>query len=315
MKRVDATSNHLLKPKEDWFLLRFSLIVLINYSYFCPTVLANPSFLNKQNLGFLVDKRHISRIKGCYHGKGQQKNELNLQDLPGYRTELTYRCGGTYYQPPLTALIPENLLTKTTQDLPTFFWYIPYTSIQQAEITLVKDLNVNMVSPDCLDCFNVDLMDLEDFQQLGQVVYHTTISLTGVPGIIRFTVPPTQNLPALEIGQHYFWQLKLVPEGYQKSPKLEEPLPVVTGWVQRINLDPSLRTQLNQTSLQARTAIYANHGIWNDVLATLSELGCSNRNSPTSRSEWRSALKALNLESLAGKPLVNCSLTEKTFEF
>lgn len=311
MKRVDSTNTHLLKLKGRWFFLKFSLIVLVNFSCFSSNLWGNPNFLSKQALGLSVNERRISKVKGCYHGKEQQKNDLDLKDLPGYRTELTYRCGATYYQPPFTALIPEKLLTKTAQDLPTFFWYIPYQSIQKAELTIVKDLDIrSMVNPDCLGCFNADWMDLEDFQQLGQVVYHTTIPLAGVPGIIRFTVPPTQNLPALENGQRYFWQLKLVPEDYKNSLKPEEPLPVVTGWIQRINLDPSLRTQLNQSSLQVRTGIYANHGIWNDVLTTLSELSCSTRNSPTLSSEWQSALKALNLENLAGKPLVNCSSTK-----
>jgi hypothetical protein len=312
MKRVDSTNTHLLKPQECWFFLKFSLMVLINFSYFSSSLLEKSNVLNQQALGLSVNERRISKVKGCYHGKEQQKNELNQKDLPGYRTELTYRCGATYYQPPFTALIPENLLTKTAQDLPTFFWYIPYQSIQEAEFTLVKDLDIkSMVNPDCIGCFNADLMDLEDFQQLGQVVYHTTIPLAGVPGIIRFTVPFTQNLPALEIGQRYFWQLKLVPEDYKNSPKPEEPLPVVNGWIQRINLHPILRSQLNQSSLQVRTGIYANYGIWNDVLTTLAELSCSNRNSPTSSIEWQSALKALNLDNLAGKPLVNCSSTKK----
>jgi hypothetical protein len=312
MNRVDSTSNHLLKSKQCWFLLKFSLIVLVNYSYFCPIVWANTSVLNKQYFGLSVNERHISRVKGCYHEKGQQKNELNQNHLPGYRTELTYRCGATYYQPPFTALIPEKLLTETTQDLPTFFWYIPYKSIQEAEFTLVKDVDIErMVSPDCLNCFNADLMGLEDFQQLSQVVYHTRLPLVGVPGIIKFTVPSTENLPALEIDERYFWQLKLIPENYKNSPKLEDPLPVVTGWIQRINLDPSLKIELNQVSLQTRIAIYAKYGLWNDVLASLSELDCSTRNSPTLRSEWQSALKALNLENIAEKPLVNCSSTEK----
>lgn len=313
MNRVGSRINRLLKTKEGWFLLKFSLIVLVNFSYFYPPiVLANPSGLNNHALDLSVNEHHISRVKGCYHGKGQRKNELNLKDLPGYRTELTYRCGGTYYQPPLTALIPESLLAETTQDLPTLFWYIPYKSIQQAEFTLVKDLDVkSMVNLNCLDCFNADLMDLEDFQQLGQVVYHTTIPVVGVPGIIRLTVPSTQNLPALKIGQRYFWQLKLIPENYKNAVNQEEPLPVVTGWIERINLDPSLRTQLNQTSLQARTTIYVTQGIWNDVLTTLAEVSCSNHNSPTLTGEWQSALQALNLENLAGKPLVNCSSTEK----
>lgn len=312
MERVNSTNTHILKLKGCWFFLKFSLMGLINFSYFPSDLLENPNILNHQAWGLSVNESRIYKVKGCYHGKEQQKHESNLKDLPGYRTELTYRCGATYYQPPFTALIPEKLLTKTAQDLPTFFWYIPYQSIQEAEFTLVKDLDIqSMVNPECLGCFNADWMDLEDFQQLGQVVYHTTIPLAGVPGIIRFTVPPSQNLPALEIGQRYFWQLKLVPEDYKNSPKPGEPLPVVTGWVERIYLDPSLRTQLNQSSLQVRTDIYANRGMWNDVLTTLAELSCSNRNSPTLSIEWQSALKALNLESLAGKPLVNCSSTKK----
>ena len=295
----------LNQAKKCLILSQISLASSVNFLYFQDVLLAAP--INFNNSDSLLAQGGEFQLKGCYHEKLHQKQQLSQNNLPGYRTELVYRCLGTHFSPPFTALIPEELLTKTLKDLPTFFWYIPYRSIKEAEFTLVKNFDFkNLVDSNCPHCFNVDRMNLTSFQRLGEVVYHTTIPLTGVPGVIRFTLPSTQNLPTLEVGQAYFWQLKLIPTEYKNSPDPTLPLPVVTGWIQRINPDSALTSQLNQASLQQRTTIYAKAGLWNDVLTNLSELSCSN-NSLKLGDEWKSALKALNLENLTDKPLVNCS--------
>lgn len=293
------------KAKKCLILSQISLASILNFFYSQNALLAAP--ISFDNSASLSPQKNEFQLKGCYRGKSYQKQQLNQNNLPGYRTEPEYRCGVKYYSPTFTALIPENLLAKTLKDLPTFFWYIPYSSIKEAEFTLVKNFEFKgLVSSECPKCFNVDLMDLERFQTLGEVVYHTTLPLTGVPGVIKFTLPSTHNLPTLEPGQAYFWQLKLIPTEYKNVPNPSQPLPVVTGWIQRINPDSALTSQLNQASLQQRTTIYAKAGLWNDVVTNLSELSCSN-NSPKLGDEWKSVLKALNLENLTGKSLVNCS--------
>jgi hypothetical protein len=303
------TNLFLNKAKKCLFFAKISLASVANFINYQNISLAAPISIN--NYDVAINQRYELRAKGCYHGKLQLKKEIEQQNLPGYRTEPKYRCMGTHYEPPLTALIPEELLIKTIQESPTFLWYVPYSSIKEAEFTLVKDFKFkDLLNPSCPQCFNVDLMDLRDFQRLGQVVYHTTVPLTGIPGVMRFTLPSTQGLPTLESGQSYFWQLKLIPEEYKNSPVPELPLPVVTGWIQRINPDLDLRSQLNQASLQERTTIYAKAEMWNDALTNLAELSCSN-NSQKLGDEWQSALKALKLENLTNKPLVNCSKIEK----
>ena len=299
-------ANLFLKQAQKYLILfpiSFASILFFidsqNILLAAPIRFENPARSSRQGNEF--------RLKGCYHEKSHQKPQLNQSSLPGYRTEPIYRCAGTYRQPPFTALIPEDLLAKTLKDLPTFFWYVPYHSIKEAELTLVKNFDFKqLVNSECPKCFNVDLIDFRSFQELGEVVYHTKVPITGVPGVIKFTLPYTQNLPSLEVDQPYFWQLKLIPSEYKIYSDPTVPLPVVTGWIQRINPDSALTSQLNQASPQQRTTIYAQAGIWNDVLTNLSELSCSN-NSPQLGDEWKSALKALNLENLTGKSLVNCS--------
>ncbi len=295
----------LNQAKKCLILSQISLASIGNFLHSQNILLAAP--ISFDNSASLSPQEGELRLKGCYHEKLHQKQQLNQNNLPGYRTEPHYRCGGTYFSPTFTALIPEDLLAKTLKDLPTFFWYIPYRSTKEAEFTLVKNFDLkNLVDSNCPQCFNVDMIGLTTFQKLGEVVYHTTIPLTGVPGVIRFTLPSTQNLPSLEVDQAYFWQLKLIPAEYNTFLEPDLPLPVVTGWIQRINPDSVLTSQLNQASLQQRTTIYAKMGLWNDVLTNLSELTCSN-NSPKLENEWKPALKALNLENLTGKSLVNCS--------
>ena len=115
-------------------------------------------------------------------------------------------CEGHVPEPPLTALSPQNNLGLTSEDYPTFFFYMPESSAIAAEFTLLK----------------------EDKQR----VYKKTLALPRTPGIFSLNVPSDYSVTPLEVGKNYRWYFKIIcPENPDSR------LIYVDGWVQRVAPD------------------------------------------------------------------------------
>jgi len=124
-----------------------------------------------------------------------------------------------------------------------------------------------------------------------KMVYDTQISLPKTAGIFRLTLP--DSAPPLEIGKPYRWYFKIVCTGG---------VDFVDGWIQREAVDRDLQRQLEQASAMERSRLYANHGIWFEALTTAADSRLTDPNSQ----EWAALLKAIDLEELAAKPIVDC---------
>ncbi|MBD2164390.1 DUF928 domain-containing protein [Calothrix membranacea FACHB-236] len=208
---------------------------------------------------------------------------------PGNRGEGASRGGCTALGLPLTAFVPnyqqslsQNQTPTITQvwgltsvEKPSFWFYVPYhqSSLRAIEFVLQTDQN--------------------------KTIYRTNISLPSVPGIVRVKL---QNTPAiLENNKSYHWFFKVkVACNHQEFAKLE----YVEGWVQRVNLDVALRDRLKQSSPQQQVAIYAENGLWYDALTRLAELRLANPQNAELTEDWKSLLKAIELENLATQPFV-----------
>lgn len=68
-------------------------------------------------------------------------------------------------------------------------------------------------------------------------------------------------------GVHYKWSAALVPDPEDRSKDL-----VASAALERIASPDALRAQLAQADAAAVPALYAEAGLWYDVLTTLSEL-------------------------------------------
>ncbi|BDA70121.1 hypothetical protein CAL7716_042870 [Calothrix sp. PCC 7716] len=180
------------------------------------------------------------------------------------------RRGCPQTQKPLTALVPVTKFSDntelrwglTTQDHPTFWFYVPYESksVQTAKFSLRDRTN--------------------------RTLYETNITLTGTPGVINVSLP--SEAPRLENNQWYrlylFINISCAPNTpYQKD--------FAEAWVKRETLTPALSSELEKASIQQKANIYAKNGIWFDAITTVAEERRQNSNDK----QWNNLLQSAGL--------------------
>lgn len=173
-----------------------------------------------------------------------------------------------------TALIPfknESLITTATH--PSFFFYIPQTSV--AALFVVQDEN-------------------------NQTIYKRNFTTPSQPGIINLSVPAS-TVPEQKIGKIYYWSLSVACAHTNPSQYF-----VVQGLIQRIDLEPELKKKLATADLRQRAAIYAISGLFPDSLTILAQLRRENSTSPDLKTDWEDLLRTAGLEEITQASLVDC---------
>lgn len=196
------------------------------------------------------------------------------------------QCGAE--QQPLTALVPatketlrqqkENLALNTYESVfgetisssPTLWFFNPYTLTAKLPLEFV----------------------LEDAG--GNLVYKSTFTASGTkPGFVSFRFPP--KVAVLGVGKKYHWYFSI-------NCDADAPA-YVHGWIQRVVLNPSLRSQVQKASARQRVAIYAKNGIWHEALSTSGQLRSANPQDPTLLRDWDSLLYSIGLGAIAHQPI------------
>lgn len=180
---------------------------------------------------------------------------------------------------PLTSLMPKNKLGLTLAERPTFFWFVPQSSVKTAKFLILTNKDQN-------------------------IFYETTLTLPNKPGIISFTLPTTA--PELKIGQRYHWYLSVVCNSQDSSTN-----PWVDGWVERIQAEPDLSAALAKAQPQKLSRLYAEAGIWHEALATSAQLRRNDPKNFKTRMDWWTLLKSVSLTSLTTEPFLDCCTNEK----
>lgn len=184
--------------------------------------------------------------------------------------------------PFLLALLPRTNLGLTTHAYPSFFWYVPQTTAQQAEFQLFQ--------------VNGDTQD-------SQLLYQTTVPITGGNQIASLTLPQSDVSP-LVIGQDYQWSLALICDPANRDRDLR-----VEGWIQRVT-DNWASTEGLAVNPYDRIAHYAKQGIWFDALATLHDLRCQRPQDEILAASWENFLGSVGLQPVAQRPFSQpCHLT------
>lgn len=179
---------------------------------------------------------------------------------------------------PLTALVPSSGFGVTVAAYPTFFVYMPAPSSQ------VSTLQVEFV-----------LTDSENNQ-----VYQSQFETNRKAGIITISLPSAAGLAPLEIGQDYRWSFSIICQPSDRSQNM-----IVEGLIRRVQLDPTLETQLAQASPERQFELYAERKIWQDALATLVQMRRNRPSDPQLAARWVQLLNAEGLGDLAQESLVS----------
>ncbi|MCL6753921.1 DUF928 domain-containing protein [Nostoc sp. CCCryo 231-06] len=174
-----------------------------------------------------------------------------------------------------------NVWGQTTVERPSWFFYVPYNKdlAYEVEFVLKED-------PDSND------------SNESNEIYRKAIALPEKPGIIRVSLPTTA--PALALNKQYRWFFTINCDKQNKSP-----LTFVEGVIQRVELNPGAVKELQTTELLRRYTIYAQNGIWYDVLTTLAQLRQKNPKDAALQAEWRNLLSSIGLDDIAAEPIVS----------
>jgi Domain of Unknown Function (DUF928) len=172
----------------------------------------------------------------------------------------------------ITPLVPTSNIGLTLAESPTFFVYVPQTSAQ-IEFTL--------------------LTENED-----EVVYETAFTIDK-PGIVGVSVPAVGKTKSIEVGKRYVWSFSMIRDPQDRSADL-----VVKGWVQRIEPQANLKSDLATSDPMSRLNVYATNGIWYETIATLAEMRRKAPNDSMLTAEWTKLLQSQGLEAVATEPLV-----------
>ncbi|MEG3931057.1 MULTISPECIES: DUF928 domain-containing protein [unclassified Microcoleus] len=173
----------------------------------------------------------------------------------------------------LTALVPKNKIGRTVSDYPTFFFYLPQTEAQSAEFILQDES--------------------------GKPIYKQDVTISNLSGVIGVSIPADKNVPPLEVGKSYTWNLTVICDAQDRSSDQIE-----SGTVVRVELSADIRSQLEQADPRQKTFIYAKNGIWQDALSTLAAARRANPNDAELTADWESLLDSVKLGEIAKEPIV-----------
>lgn len=208
---------------------------------------------------------------------------LNLRlppnGAPGRRRDGGTRDGSCSSNEEVIALVPGTNLGLTVDERPTFWFYIPYESGKLEAEFWLKDRDGN-----------------ETYQQI--------IPLKNTPGIVRVSLPETVS--PLEVEQLYRWGFSAI---CNPNNRLDDAF--VWGGIERVPMSSDLESQLTDRNEPERIALYAEHGLWFDVLTTLAELRSAHSGDESLNEDWVDLLQQVDLEEISNKPLVECCTSEE----
>ncbi|MEP6487542.1 DUF928 domain-containing protein [Microcoleus vaginatus GB2-A3] len=172
----------------------------------------------------------------------------------------------------ITPLIPESNIGLTLTESPTFFVYVSQPAAQVEFVLLNEDES--------------------------EVVYETTIKndKAGIVGVSLSEKGKTKNI---EVGKRYVWSFALACDPLERSGDY-----IVKGWMQRIEPQATLKSDLANPDPMAKVIAYAQNGIWYETLATLAEMRRLAPDDSRLTTEWTQLLQSQGLESIAAQPLV-----------
>lgn len=177
-------------------------------------------------------------------------------------------------------LVPKDqannaLWGQTLSEAPTFFLYIPAQMPHAIKFYLVDDAE-------------------------GELIYEETVTPPAAGGIVAIALPRNMG-KTLEVEKLYNWYFEIQANS---QPSVTARNPIVGGFVRRIMPSPELSTKLQAaTSESDRSQIYADYGIWYDLLATAATLRTTNP------SNWELLLNSVGLGAIVEAPLIIASST------
>ncbi len=194
----------------------------------------------------------------------------NRSQIPG-ATRSPFSCNSTSI--PLVALIANQGKDYTLHSHPRFWFYLP---VFTAKITTLEFTLRNAAN---------------------QTATYRIPFAANPTGLFRISLPKEAEF-ALQDGENYTWQLKLVCREENKVTRSYR----VTGGIQKLATTPELELQLTQLSPLERYEFYRDNNLWYDAVDELAQLYLENTDNPVIKKEWQNLLRLLQLQDLSFQP-------------
>ncbi|MEG4089020.1 DUF928 domain-containing protein [Microcoleus sp. Pol12B4] len=182
----------------------------------------------------------------------------------------------------LTALIPQSTMGQTISAKPTFFYYLP--------IALDKTVQFELAD------------------QRDKTLYKKSFRMvTTRAGVVSVSLGSDDNSPTLEVGKNYQWYFTI-----KCNPKNTRDDVLVSGWINRTALAPTVQTELDRSPDLTKLSIFAQQSLWYEYLATLAQLRIESPSDASLAIKWSAVLNSVELGKIAQEPLVTSELTPIT---
>ncbi len=217
-----------------------------------------------------------TRAESSY--RQNKQDTISYQGLPYNRKDGGSRGNCIAKGRDFVALVPDRAVNKTASASPQIFFYVPKTQ-EPKDIELL-------------------LRNQED-----ELIYKTLVKTTSEGGIMSIEVPELVKESAKGASDNFHWYLSLICDNNKRSQDI-----VLEGWIQYVDLNNSLKQQINLSNSIKKANLYQQEEIWYDALLALAEQKKSNFNETSIQTEWSQILESIGLSYLESKPLIDAQL-------
>jgi hypothetical protein len=135
-------------------------------------------------------------------------------------------------------------------------------------------------------------MEFSLFDEQMNGVYQMNFPVANRTGLIKIELP--ENAPSLVKDKPYYWTVALICNPNERTEDM-----VVGGWIERTELNDSLKQELAKLGGLDRVSFYAKQGFWYDAVNSLVELGQAEPGNLALAASWAELLKSVGLEAIA----------------
>jgi hypothetical protein len=177
----------------------------------------------------------------------------------------------------LTLVVPQGNENLTINARPTFWFYLPQTQSKTLEFSLFEK------TPNVLGEYKTG-------------IYQVSLPIDRQGIVTSYTLPA--NAPALNSGKTYEWAIALVCDPNNRQRDLN-----ASSVIMRVELSAEMLNDIKQTPVLEQADIFAQMGIWSDLLTSLVTSLSASPN-PTQKL-WQDLLRSdsVKLEKIADQPL------------
>ncbi|MEO1445159.1 MAG: DUF928 domain-containing protein [Cyanobacteria bacterium J06635_11] len=212
-----------------------------------------------------------------------KSNDELRQGLPGRRLgggTRTPSMAAYNDQLPLTALIPENVLSITTAAYPRLLFHLPVIETSQT-------------------------VELVLYNSAEALVYQQQFDVIGNSGIVSIDLSNADGLAPLTVDETYQWYFTIVADDRAQDISVD-------GWVKRVDIEtwsqqhnaPHLSAQLTTPPpLEQARLLHEEADLWSEAAQVVHSLRQQNPQSKEVTAVWEQLLEEVGLSELQSAPL------------